>query len=45
MCKLHGVRCIKGMKIFESMLKIQDLYIVTFNNTAKRKTRYTTIID
>ena len=25
MCKLHGVRLIKGIKIFESMPKIQDL--------------------
>ena len=25
MCKLHGVRFIKGIKIFESMLKNQNL--------------------
>ena len=25
MCKLHGVRLIKGIKIFESMLKLKRL--------------------
>ena len=25
MCKLHGIRFIKGIKIFESMLKNQNL--------------------
>ena len=29
MCKLHGVRLIKGTKIFESMLKNQNLSSLT----------------
>ena len=34
MCKLHGVRFIKGTKIFESMLKKS---IATSNKTARSK--------
>ena len=38
MCKLHGVRLIKGIKIFESMLKI---YIITSENkTAESKSQH-----
>ena len=34
MCKLHGVRLIKGIKIFESMLKTK-IYRSISNKTAK----------
>ena len=34
MCKLHGVRLIKGIKIFESMLK---KFTVPTNETARGK--------
>ena len=38
MCKLHGVRLIKGIKIFESMLKI---YIITSENkTTESKSQH-----
>ena len=39
MCKLHGVRLIKGIKIFESMLKKPES-IVTSNKAAKSKSQY-----
>ena len=36
MCKLHGVRFIKGIKIFESMLK-NAKSVVTSNKTVKSR--------
>ena len=38
MYKLHGVRLIKGIKIFESMLKTKS--IVTLNTTTESKFHY-----
>ena len=35
MCKLHGVRLIKGIKIFESMLRSKST--VTFKKMARSK--------
>ena len=35
MCKLHGVRLIKGIKIFESMFKRKSTVVSTKKNTTK----------
>ena len=39
MCKLHGVRLIKGVKIFESMLKKLKSAIIA-NKKAKNKSQH-----